>query len=109
MKYVPELGGLVPVRMWFMETIIPGLYVAGDSSGVEEATTAFIEGEIAALSIALGLGAGNRGVLIEKRRKLLDYLWKEYRQSPVVSRARQGKLKVTVSEEEMEEIRRGEA
>ncbi len=109
MKYVPELGGLVPVRTRFMETSIPGLYVAGDSSGVEEATTAFIEGEIAALSIALGLGAGNRGVLIEKRRKLLDYLWKEYRQSPVVSRARQGKLKVTVSEEEMEEIRRGEA
>jgi len=107
MKFVPELGGLVPLRTWFMETSVPNLYIAGDASGVEEATTAFIEGEIAGLSAAVKLGYGGSRE-VEKRDKLLEYLWKEYRQSPVVARAREGKLKVTVSEDEMERVRRGE-
>ena len=107
MKYIPELGGLVPLRTKYLETSVENLYVAGDASGIEEATTAFIEGEIAALSIAIKLGAGNNKT-IKKREELLDYLWNEYRKSPVVMRACQGKLKATVSEEEMEKIRRGE-
>ncbi len=107
MKYVPELGGLVPLRTYYMETSVENLYIAGDASGVEEATTAFIEGEIAALSAALKLGI-DKEKLHRRREELLDYLWKEYRMSPVVERARIGKLKVTVSEEEMEKIRRGE-
>lgn len=107
MKFVPELGGLAPLRTWYLETSIENLYVAGDASGIEEATTAFIEGEIAAHSVAIKLGYGGSEA-VEKRDKLLDYLWKEYRESPVVSRAKAGKLKVTVSEEEMEKIRRGE-
>lgn len=107
MKYVPEIGGLVPIRTYYMETSVKNLYIAGDASGIEEATTAFIEGEIAALTIALKLGDDRSGV--EKRRdQLVDYLWREYRMSPVVERARRGKLKVTVSEEDMEKIRRGE-
>ncbi|MEM4532516.1 MAG: FAD-dependent oxidoreductase [Desulfurococcaceae archaeon] len=106
MKYVPELGGLVPIRTWFLETSVENLYVAGDACGIEEATTAFIEGEIAGLSIAIKLGYGTSRH-VEKRDKLLDYLWNEYRRSPVISRSREGKLKVTVSEEEMEKIRRG--
>ncbi len=107
MKYVPELGGLVPLRTWNMETSIPNLFIAGDSSGVEEATTAFIEGEIAALTMAERLGIGDAGILVDRRKRLLEYLWREYRMSPVVSRSREGKLKVTVSGEEMERIRRG--
>jgi sarcosine oxidase subunit alpha len=107
MKYVPEIGGLVPIRTYYMETSVENLYVAGDASGIEEATTAFIEGEIAALSAAIKLGLGNNS-LTKRREELINYLWKEYRLSPVVSRARMGKLKVTVSEEEMEKIRRGE-
>ncbi len=107
MKFVPELGGLVPIRTWYLETSVPNMYIAGDASGIEEATTAFIEGEIAGLSAALKLGFGGEKEL-KRREDLLNYLWKEYRQAPVVSRAREGKLKVTVSEEEMEKIRRGE-
>jgi sarcosine oxidase subunit alpha len=99
--------GLVPIRTYYMETSVENLYVAGDASGIEEATTAFIEGEIAALSAAIKLGLGNN-TIIKRREELINYLWKEYRLSPVVSRARMGKLKVTVSEEEMEKIRRGE-
>lgn len=105
-RFVPELGGLVPIRTWGMETSVPNLFIAGDVSGIEEATTAFIEGEIAALTIAIKLGL-NRNSIVEKRDKLLDYLWNEYRRAPVIERSRVGKLKVTVSEEEMERIRRG--
>ncbi|WP_052833724.1 2Fe-2S iron-sulfur cluster-binding protein [Staphylothermus hellenicus] len=107
MKYVPELGGLVPIRTKYMETSVENLYVAGDAGGIEEPTAAFIEGEIAALSAAIKLGI-DKGSVRKRRDELLDYLWNEYRLSPVVSRVRAGKLKITVSEEEMEKIRRGE-
>ncbi|MET1160335.1 MAG: FAD-dependent oxidoreductase [Thermoprotei archaeon] len=107
MKFVPELGGLVPLRTWYLELSVPNMYIAGDASGIEEATTAFIEGEIAGLSAAIKLGFAGEDA-VEKREKLLKYLWEEYRRSPVVARAREGKFKVTVSEEEMEKIRRGE-
>ncbi len=105
MKWIPELGGLVPLRTRYLETSVENLYIAGDAAGIEEATTAFIEGEIAALSAAIKLGYGGREA-VERREKLLDYLWNEYRMAPVVQRARAGKLKATVSEEEMEEIRK---
>lgn len=105
MKWIPELGGLTPLRTRYLETSVEGLYIAGDASGIEEATTAFIEGEIAGLSAAIKLGVGKKEAY-ERREKLLDFLWNEYRMSPVVERARVGKMKATVSEEEMEEIRR---
>ncbi|WP_276813643.1 FAD-dependent oxidoreductase [Desulfurococcus amylolyticus] len=104
MKYIPEAGGLVPVRTKYMETSIPGVFVAGDLTGIEEATTAFIEGEIAAYTILERMGFTD---VITERDRLVDFLWNEYRMSPVISRARQGKLKATVTEEEMEKLRRG--
>ena len=105
-KWVPAIGGLVPLRTKYLETSVPGLYIAGDASGIEEATTAMIEGEIAGLSVAIAAGAGGREA-VERRDSLLKFLWDEYRSSPVVARAREGKLSVTVSEDEMERIRRG--
>ena len=105
LKWIPELGGFTPIRTRYLETSIENIYVAGDASGIEEATTAFIEGEIAALSAAIKLGYGSKEA-VERREKLLSYLWDEYRLSPVVSRARAGKLKATVSEEEMMLIRK---
>ncbi len=107
MKFVPELGGLVPLRTRYLETSVENIYIAGDMSGIEEATTAFIEGEIAALSIAIKLGYGDDKT-VKRRDDLLHYLWDEYREAPVVSRARAGKLKVTVSEDEMKRVRRGD-
>ncbi len=105
MKWIPELGGLVPLRTRFLETSVENLYIAGDAAGIEEATTAFIEGEIAGLSVAIKLGCAGRAA-IEKREKLLDFLWNIYRRSPVVERARVGKEKATISEEEMKKIRK---
>jgi len=54
--YIPELGGHVPVYNEDMETTVPGVYVAGDVAGVEEAATAMIDGAIAGLAAAESLG-----------------------------------------------------
>lgn len=56
MKYVPQLGGYVPVRNENMETTVENYYVAGDASGVEEASSAMIEGGIAGLAATKALG-----------------------------------------------------
>jgi sarcosine oxidase, subunit alpha len=58
MKYVPELSGHVPLRNDYLETTRHGLYVAGDVSGVEEASSAMVEGRLAGLSAATSLGHG---------------------------------------------------
>jgi len=102
MKYLPEAGGLIPLRTRYMETSIRNVFVAGDLSGIEEATTAFIEGEIAAYTILEREGFAKA---VEERDRILNYLWNEYRQSPVVQRSKEAKLKVTVSEEEMKRLR----
>ncbi len=56
MGYVPVLGGRVPAHDVDQQTSVPGIYVAGDISGIEEASTAIIEGRIAGLAIAHELG-----------------------------------------------------
>ncbi len=59
MNYVPELSGHVPIRNQFMETTRSGLYVAGDVSGVEEASSAMVEGRLAGVCAANRLGYGS--------------------------------------------------
>lgn len=54
--YLPELGGHVPVHNRSMETTRNNIYIAGDISGIEEASTAMEEGKIAGISIARSLG-----------------------------------------------------
>jgi len=54
--YLPEMGGFVPLHDANMETSVPGLYVAGDLTGVEEASTAMEEGRLAGVSAAVALG-----------------------------------------------------
>ncbi len=56
MKFVPELGGHVPVRNEELETSMKGIYVAGDVAGVEEASAAMVEGRLAGLCAAKNLG-----------------------------------------------------
>lgn len=56
MKYIPELGGHVPLRGENLETTVKGVYAAGDVSGVEEASAAMVEGRLAGASAALSLG-----------------------------------------------------
>lgn len=56
MKYIPELGGLVPIRYKDYKTTKPGIYVAGDVSGVEEASSAMVEGYLAGLYASKSIG-----------------------------------------------------
>ncbi|HPF29734.1 MAG TPA: FAD-dependent oxidoreductase, partial [Lachnospiraceae bacterium] len=52
----PVLGGLVPWHDETMRTSLSSIYIAGDVSGVEEASTAMEEGRMAGLSAAQSLG-----------------------------------------------------
>lgn len=49
-------GGWVPTHTRDMESTCPGIYVAGDTTGVEEANTALEEGRLAGISAAQSLG-----------------------------------------------------
>lgn len=52
----PKKGGQVPICDELGETSIKGIYVAGDVSGIEEASSAMIEGRIAGIAAACYLG-----------------------------------------------------
>lgn len=56
MRYVPELGGHVPYRDQDLQTSVKGIFVAGDVAGVEEASSAMVEGMLAGLCAAKALG-----------------------------------------------------
>jgi thioredoxin reductase len=68
LAYLKELGGHVPIHNDKMETSIPGLYVAGDLSGIEEASTAMEEGRLAGLAAAEALGYISEDEFKEKAR-----------------------------------------
>lgn len=50
--FVSELGDWISIHNANMETTIDGIYVAGDGSGIAEASTAMLEGRIAGAAIA---------------------------------------------------------
>ena len=52
----PKRGGQVPICDEYGRTSLPGVYVAGDVSGIEEASSAMIEGRMAGLAAAEYLG-----------------------------------------------------
>ena len=54
--FIPAFGGHVPLHDGNMETSVPGLYVAGDVTGVEEASSAMEEGNLAGVAAAEALG-----------------------------------------------------
>ncbi|MFY0545971.1 NAD(P)/FAD-dependent oxidoreductase [Brevibacillus sp. H7] len=55
--YLPSLGGHVPLHNERMQTPLPGLYVAGNITGIESAKVAMVQGTAAGLAIAEDLGA----------------------------------------------------
>ncbi|EMX0189199.1 NAD(P)/FAD-dependent oxidoreductase [Bacillus cereus] len=50
--YISELGGHVPLHSETMETPLPGLFVAGNITGIESGKIAMTQGIVAGLSIA---------------------------------------------------------
>ncbi len=87
-SYVPELGGNVVIRDRKGEATVKGLYMAGDCSGIEEATTAMLEGEITGIAAALSLGFGDESGL--KRIKRAEADLEELRGSPFSQMVWQG-------------------
>lgn len=65
-QYVPVLGGHLPVHSRLLETR-ENLFVAGDSAGIEEASTALEEGKLAGTAVAIRLGLLENG---QGRREL---------------------------------------
>jgi len=94
--FVPELGGFVVRRTKFME-ISDGIYVAGDVSGIEEATTAMLEGQIVGVHASLKLGHGlpEDAKQLEAWVKRLD----EERSGPFGEKIRRGLANLIIPEE----------
>lgn len=64
-------GGYIPLHNRRMETSCRGIFVAGDTTGVEEANTALEEGKIAGISAAEDLGY----IDSESAKALQDEIW----------------------------------
>jgi sarcosine oxidase subunit alpha len=94
MKFIRELSGHVPVRNEEMETSIPGIFVAGDVAGIEEASSAMVEGRLAGLCCANKLGFVNPDFDTLKE----DYMKQLYdlRFGPVGDAIRRGLAKIVV-------------
>ncbi len=65
----PKRGGQVPIVDEYGETSIPGVFVAGDVSGIEEASSAMIEGRIAGVAASEYLGYIDEKELTEEFEK----------------------------------------
>ncbi len=66
----PKRGGQVPICDEYGRTSIPGIFVAGDVSGIEEASSAMIEGRMAGLAAAEYLGYMEETELDKKLQEL---------------------------------------
>ena len=92
MAYISELSGHVPIVDENLETTVKGIYCAGDVSGVEEASSAMVEGRLAGVSAALSLGYGKDVALglIKEAQKELEQL----RDGPMGNHIRKGLAKM---------------
>lgn len=93
LKYIPELGGYVPLHDGDMRTTIDRIFVAGDVSGIEEATTAMIEGRIAGLNIVKDI----KGECDETRLTDLKETLNRFRCGPTSSKIRSGLEKMNLA------------
>jgi NADPH-dependent 2,4-dienoyl-CoA reductase/sulfur reductase-like enzyme len=97
MDFCGSLGGRVPSHNESMETSKSNVLIAGDLSGVEEASTALDEGRLAGVHAALGLGlieeeegkkqeriirdritSLRQGAFGERRQKAKEQLWENF-------------------------------
>ena len=92
MAYIPELSGHIPITDKHQATTNPRIYAAGDASGVEEASAAMIEGQLAGLSAALSLGYGKTAIP-KLQEEALDEL-NSLRAGPTADFIRRGLQKI---------------
>jgi thioredoxin reductase/Fe-S-cluster-containing hydrogenase component 2/bacterioferritin-associated ferredoxin len=92
LRFIPECGGHVAIHDRDMRTSNEYIFVAGDASGIEEASAAMAEGRIAGLNAALDVTAGKRES--NKERREMDRQLEELRTGPFGVKARQGKARM---------------
>ena len=88
MAYIGELSGHVPIIDEYLTTTNPNIFVAGDVAGVEEASSAMVEGRLAGYSAALSLGYGKESA--PKLQKQAIEELKELRAGPIAEVIRRG-------------------
>lgn len=101
MRYVKELGGHVPIRDERLETSVPGLFIAGDLTGIEEASAAMVEGQLAGLEAAASLGCELPD--LEARRQDLRSQLEGLRAGPAGDKVQAGLLR-TLAENGAKEV-----
>jgi len=90
LKYIKELGGYIPLRDENMRTSVRDVFVAGDAAGIEEATTAMIEGQIAGLAVVSDLTEN----CSQERLTYLKNTLRNFRSGPTSSKTRAGLAKL---------------
>jgi len=90
MEYVPALGGYVPYHDENMMTSNENIFVAGDASGIEEASSAMVEGRIAGVTAAGAILDKDTETIIAEHKLHLQVL----RGGPYGKKARQGKAEL---------------
>jgi len=94
MVYIRELSGHIPIVDDYLETTRSGIYCAGDACGIEEASSAMVEGRLAGISAAAGLGYGNS--MAAKLQKEAMKELEELRAGPMSRHIRTGLEKMAV-------------
>jgi len=93
-NFISEAGGYVALHDETMQTSVKGIYVAGDASGIEEASTAMIEGKIAGLAAAIQLGKSKNKKLLTQYHEELDQLRAgPFGEKPRIAKQKIAKLK----------------
>ena len=97
-REIPALSDLswakngIEINRKTFETSIPGIYLAGDNSGIEEASSAMMEGRIAGLSAAEKI-LGKKNQIVKERKENQEEL-EELRRGPFGEKIRIGNQKL---------------
>jgi sarcosine oxidase subunit alpha len=91
--YIPEASGYIALHNESMETSKKGVFVAGDLSGIEEASTAMLEGKIAGISAAVSLGYGDKKIIARRKKEFLEKL-ASLRAGPFGEKPRKAKQRI---------------
>jgi len=92
-SHLPELGGWVPVHDEWMKTTAENIWIAGDLTGIEEASTALEEGRLAGLGVLYSLGGVEERAALEKGEETRKRL-SELRKGPFGEFRRKAKEKL---------------
>lgn len=93
MEFIRELSGHVPITDGNLMTSVEGLYAAGDVSGIEEASSAMVEGRLAGYAAAASLGYQTEHALEEVKAAQEEL--RVLRSGPMGGKIRAGLAKVS--------------